>query len=308
MDETKAVARLKAGDIDGLRTLVEIYQSEAVQAACLITGDRAAAEDVVQTAFLRAYEKITGFDEARPFRPWFLRMAVNEALKAVARQRRRISLEDEGDADYQAVLQRLDTTAREPEDVVQRKELVEEMQRAASAAFYFGSPSGKVTVGLISNGPWGFVPLSPTYLPRGDWVTVPDSFKDEATGVEALKLTINEGDQFVILTQSKALLGEPLPDGEQVSVHDRPAVMVTGMSGEAEAGIPLDENGGVLPEPSGLIRLYPIQYTNGVRLTWQLGEIRLEILSNLPVKQVMKIAASLRPVETGPAEIITAEP
>lgn len=130
MDETKAVARLKAGDIDGLRTLVEIYQSEAVQAACLITGDRAAAEDVVQTAFLRAYEKITGFDEARPFRPWFLRMAVNEALKAVARQRRRISLEDEGDADYQAVLQRLDTTAREPEDVVQRKELVEEMQRA----------------------------------------------------------------------------------------------------------------------------------------------------------------------------------
>jgi hypothetical protein len=177
-----------------------------------------------------------------------------------------------------------------------------------TAVFSFGTPSGRITVGLISDGPWGFVPLNPTYLPGGDWVTVPDSYKDEASGLEALKLTINKDEQFVILTQRKALPGESLPNGEAVSVNDQPAVLVTGLSGEAEAGIPLDKNGGVLPEPSGLIQLYPIQYTDGVRLTWQMGEIRLEILSNLPLKQVFKIAASLRPVETGPAQIITAEP
>ncbi len=177
-----------------------------------------------------------------------------------------------------------------------------------TAAFYFGSPSGKVTVGLISDGPRGVVPLNPTYLPRGDWVIVPDSYQDEASGREALKLTINKDGQFVILTQRKALPGEPLPDGKQVSVNDQPAVLVTGLSREAEAGIPLDENGRDLPEPSGLIRLYPIKYTDGVRLTWQLGEIRPEILSDLPVKQVLKIAASLQLVETGPAEVITVKP
>lgn len=178
-----------------------------------------------------------------------------------------------------------------------------------TAAFFFRTPYGKVTVGLISDGRWGFVPLSPTYLPRGDWLTVPDTYTDEASGLEALKLTVNQGDQFVILTQRKALPGEPLPDGETVRVNDQPAVLVTGLSGKAEAGIPRDEqHGGVLPEPSGLIRLYLIEYTDGVRLTWQSGEIRLEILSNLSPKQVLKIAASLRPVETGPAEIITAEP
>jgi RNA polymerase sigma-70 factor (ECF subfamily) len=130
MDETKAIAHLKAGDIAGLRALVEMYQVEAVQAASLITGDRAAAEDIVQAAFLRTFQRIQGFDEARPFRPWFLRMVVNEAVKTAARQRRRVSLEEGEDVDYAAALQRLDTTTREPEEAIQRKELVEEMQVA----------------------------------------------------------------------------------------------------------------------------------------------------------------------------------
>lgn len=143
MDEIKAIARLKAGDIAGLRTLVEMYQVEAVQVAGLITGDRAAAEDIVQSAFLKTYEKIQGFDQARPFRPWFLRMVVNDALKMAVRQRDRISLDDD-EADCQAVLERLDTTAREPEDAVQRKELVEEIQRALERL----SPAQRAAVAL----------------------------------------------------------------------------------------------------------------------------------------------------------------
>ena len=53
MDEAQAITQLKAGDISGLQMLVETYQIEAIQAACLITGDRATAEDVVQDAFLQ---------------------------------------------------------------------------------------------------------------------------------------------------------------------------------------------------------------------------------------------------------------
>jgi RNA polymerase sigma-70 factor (ECF subfamily) len=130
VDENDAIQRLKAGDIAGLQALVEMYQAEAVQAACLITGDLAEAEDVVQTLFVRAYEKIQGFDEARPFRPWFLRMVVNEALKQAGRSRRRVSLDEDEAANDRAVLQRLDMTTREPEDAVQRTELIEEMRLA----------------------------------------------------------------------------------------------------------------------------------------------------------------------------------
>jgi len=98
MDEHKAIARLKAGDISGLEMLVRAYQVRAVRAATLITHDRTLAEDIVQTAFIRAYERIHQFDAARPFGPWFLRGVVNDAVKAVTRRRPSASLDDSPDS------------------------------------------------------------------------------------------------------------------------------------------------------------------------------------------------------------------
>lgn len=69
--EQQALARLKERDIGGLEFLVRRYQVQAVRAAYLVTRDRGLAEEVVQSAFLRAYERIEQFDARRPFRPWF---------------------------------------------------------------------------------------------------------------------------------------------------------------------------------------------------------------------------------------------
>lgn len=123
MDEAEAIAQLKAGNIAALRTLIEMYQVQAVQTAVLITQDRAVAEDIVQNAFLRTYERIGQFDTSRPFRPWFLRMVINDALKTAARQRRHISLDTQEDSTYQKLVERLEATTEEPEDVVQRNEV-----------------------------------------------------------------------------------------------------------------------------------------------------------------------------------------
>ncbi len=98
MDEKEAVRRLKRGDLSGLEALVELYQLQAVRVACLITGDRALAEDIVQAAFIRAGERIDQFDDRRPFGPWFLRSAVNAAFKAAGQQKRLVSLDQEDGA------------------------------------------------------------------------------------------------------------------------------------------------------------------------------------------------------------------
>jgi RNA polymerase sigma-70 factor, ECF subfamily len=81
--EKDAVASLKRGEIGGLQTLVSFYQTQAVRASFLICHDLALAEDVVQGAFVRAYEQIGQFDETRPFGPWFLRSVVNSTLMAL---------------------------------------------------------------------------------------------------------------------------------------------------------------------------------------------------------------------------------
>jgi RNA polymerase sigma-70 factor (ECF subfamily) len=87
MQEQEAVARLQRGDIGGLETLVRLYQEPALHAAVLVCRDAALAEDLVQAAFVRAYERIGQFDARRAFGPWFIRSVVNDALKAVTRQR-----------------------------------------------------------------------------------------------------------------------------------------------------------------------------------------------------------------------------
>ena len=90
MDERQAVERLKRGDAGGLELLVRRYHTRAARAAYLVVRDSALAEDVAQGAFVRAYERIGGFDAERPFGPWFMRVVVNDAV-GVARRRERIA-------------------------------------------------------------------------------------------------------------------------------------------------------------------------------------------------------------------------
>ncbi len=94
MEDRTAITRIKQGDLNGLESLVNRYQARAVQAAYLIVCDRALAEDVAQSAFVKTAERIRQFDETRPFAPWFFRIVVNDALKAARKQKRSVSLDD----------------------------------------------------------------------------------------------------------------------------------------------------------------------------------------------------------------------
>ena len=97
MDERNAISRLKQGDLAGLETLVKQYQVRALHAAYLILFDRSSAEDVVQTAFIKAAERIHQFDESRPFGPWFFRIVINDAMKATRKRGRQVSLDEMAD-------------------------------------------------------------------------------------------------------------------------------------------------------------------------------------------------------------------
>jgi RNA polymerase sigma-70 factor, ECF subfamily len=140
MDEHEAIAGLKRGQIEGLAPLVERYQQQAIYAATLITRDRPLAEDIVQTAFLRAYERIAQFDARRPFRPWFLQMVVNDAVKAA---QRRSSLSLDAPADAGATLyQALRDPAPSPEQLFEHGET----RQAVSQALERLSPAQRAVV------------------------------------------------------------------------------------------------------------------------------------------------------------------
>ncbi len=119
MEEQQAVARLKQGDLNGLEALVQAYQIPAVHTAFLIVADQALAEDIVQSAFLKTARNIGQFDASRPFRPWFLRMVVNDCIKAARGRQRTPSLDTPSDA----VLAWLTDPAPGPQELVEAGEL-----------------------------------------------------------------------------------------------------------------------------------------------------------------------------------------
>lgn len=131
MDDLQAIHRLKNGDIGGLELLIACYQAKAVRTAYLVTHDEPMAEDVVQDAFIRFYERVRHFDEHRPFEPYFLRCVVNAALNAIEKESHITSSLDH-EADY-AGLEKLLSRALSVEEQVEFSELTREILRTLRA-------------------------------------------------------------------------------------------------------------------------------------------------------------------------------
>ncbi len=126
MEEREAIAQLKLGDIGGLEVLVKLYQTEALRTAYLIVRDNAQAEDIVQSAFVRVHERISQFDSGRPFKPWFLRIVANDAIKFVQRTQITFSL-DADSIDARDSTLRQSSESSLPEAILERAETREEL-------------------------------------------------------------------------------------------------------------------------------------------------------------------------------------
>jgi RNA polymerase sigma-70 factor (ECF subfamily) len=97
MNEKEAIQLLKQRDPTGLEYLVSKHQIKAIRAAFLIVHDLSIAEDIVQSAYIRVYERIHQFDSERLFAPWFFRIVVNDAVKFISRRNQLVSLDNNFD-------------------------------------------------------------------------------------------------------------------------------------------------------------------------------------------------------------------
>jgi len=79
-EDAAIVRRCLDGDTDAFARLVERYQRVLFTVALRFLGDRDAAADAAQSAFVKAFEKLGTFDPQRRFFSWIYRIAVNECL------------------------------------------------------------------------------------------------------------------------------------------------------------------------------------------------------------------------------------
>jgi len=81
------VERVRDGDVSAYDTLVRKYERQLFRIAQHITQNREDAEDVMQDAFLKAYEKLDQFQGNSKFYTWLVRIAVNESLMRLRKRR-----------------------------------------------------------------------------------------------------------------------------------------------------------------------------------------------------------------------------
>jgi RNA polymerase sigma-70 factor (ECF subfamily) len=90
-DERELIERAQAGDRDAYARLVTAHGAAATRAAAWF-GAGPEVDDVVQEAFVKAWQGLGRFHTDAPFRPWLMRIVANQTRNTIRSRRRRDAL------------------------------------------------------------------------------------------------------------------------------------------------------------------------------------------------------------------------
>ena len=96
MDDRELVEKAQAGSRDAFGALVEKYRMKMFNLAYSLTRDQAAADDLAQEVFIKAYLALPNFKFQSAFSTWLYRIAVNASKDFLRKETRvrKIPLED----------------------------------------------------------------------------------------------------------------------------------------------------------------------------------------------------------------------
>ena len=135
ISDAAAVERTLAGEREAYRVLVERHSAYVYRVAYRMMGNSHDAEEVVQEAFLRAYQKLRQFAGNANFGTWVYRIAANYAIDRLRQKkneesRREVSTrkpESDTEAD---TLSQIRDQAPNPERLAGSAQLATKMQQA----------------------------------------------------------------------------------------------------------------------------------------------------------------------------------
>jgi hypothetical protein len=126
--------------------------------------------------------------------------------------------------------------------------------------------------------------------------------------------------KFLVITQQAVANGETLPEGDAVTVNGQPAVLNKGLSGSYKQSVPpgaqisspvggvASSGGGGIGDQTGnhpsittnqntAVEPINLEYKDAAKLTFFIGNTKIEMLSNLDVEELLKIAEALTPAQ-----------
>jgi RNA polymerase sigma-70 factor (ECF subfamily) len=145
-DEMALVHAAKRGDLEAFSQLVNRYDRNIFRIAQHITHNEEDAQDVVQDAFLKAYQNLEQFQENSKFYTWLVRIAVNEALMKLRKRRtdRTVSLDEDVETEEGSMPREVADWSPNPEQLYGQSELGDILRKTVQ-----GLPPGFRTVFVL---------------------------------------------------------------------------------------------------------------------------------------------------------------
>src|SRR4051812_6463836 len=86
--DDQIIERVLSGETAAYEVLVRRYNQRVYRAVRAVLHDDAEAEDVMQEAYVRAYQNLRQFEHRAAFSTWITRIAIHEALARIERSKR----------------------------------------------------------------------------------------------------------------------------------------------------------------------------------------------------------------------------
>lgn len=122
--EKKLVADAKSGSAAAFEQLVGLYDQRVFRLARKITRNDQDAEEVTQSAFLKAFRNLHRFRGDSRFYTWLVRITINEAAMKLRRRRyREVSMDDSNESGGVLIAYQIEDRGPNPEQRCSRHEL-----------------------------------------------------------------------------------------------------------------------------------------------------------------------------------------
>jgi RNA polymerase sigma-70 factor, ECF subfamily len=200
-EEARIADALRRGDEDAFVSLVGRYHASLVRLAHIYIGDRAAAEEVAQEAWLGVIRGIDRFEGRSSLKTWIFRILANRAKTRAARERRSIP--------FSALASESVEPAVEPERFLAPGQAGSPGQWASPPSTWKGIPEER----LLARETLGRIMESIAALPAAqrEVIMLRDVEGWSSEEVCAL-LEISEGNQRVLLHRARSKVRRALED------------------------------------------------------------------------------------------------
>lgn len=129
--DEEVVERVRSGETELYEVIMRRYNQRLYRVARSILQDENEAEDVIQEAYVRAYEHLDQFAAKAKFATWLTRIAVHEALHR-AERRGRVQAMPSGVGEWRN-MDAFETPSRNPEEQALGRELESLLEAAVGA-------------------------------------------------------------------------------------------------------------------------------------------------------------------------------